>query len=122
MNSDEHDDLWRLLGKARSTRVSPFFSRNVLRAIREEQPEHAVRWVAWLRARWAYVWATAALAAIVITVLPATSFRSLRERGLDPIDQAAIEVASSPDFNVIANLDDLLASQDNDVWLASFEE
>ena len=37
MNHDEeHDELWQLLGKANQPQPSPFFSRNVLRAIREE--------------------------------------------------------------------------------------
>ena len=39
MNTEEHDDLWRLLGKAKAPAVSAFFSRNVLRAIREAAPE-----------------------------------------------------------------------------------
>ena len=38
MNHDEeHDELWQLLGQARQPQVSPFFSRNVLRAIRKEE-------------------------------------------------------------------------------------
>ena len=37
MNTEEHDDLWQLLGKARTPSVSPFFSRNVVRAAREDQ-------------------------------------------------------------------------------------
>ena len=51
MNTEEHDDLWELLGKARETKVSPFFSRNVLRAIREEEQEK-VGFFSWLRAHW----------------------------------------------------------------------
>ena len=37
MNNEERDDLWQLLGRAKETAVSPFFSRNVLRSIREEE-------------------------------------------------------------------------------------
>ena len=35
----------------------------------------------------------------------------------EAIDEAAGEVAGSPDFQVIDNLDTLLAWDDNDVWL-----
>ena len=118
MSPDEHDDLWRLLGKARPTRVSPFFSRNVLRAIREAQAVPAPFSWQWLRQRWIY----AAFAVVAVMLAVTTTDQLLTSNRLDPIDQAAIEVASSPDFNVIANLDDLLASQDNDVWLPSFEQ
>jgi hypothetical protein len=117
MSPDEHDDLWRLLGKARPTHVSPFFARNVLRALREQEAAPAVFSWRWLRQRWMY--AGSALLAVIVAV---AATRREPAPGIDPIDQAAREVASSPDFNVIANLDDLLASQDNDVWLASFEE
>ena len=34
---DEKDQLWDLLGKARKTEVSPYFTRKVLRAVREER-------------------------------------------------------------------------------------
>jgi len=37
-----HDPLWRLLGKARRPKVSPFFARNVLREIRLEKPSSPV--------------------------------------------------------------------------------
>jgi hypothetical protein len=55
----ENDPLWDLLGKARQpARPSPFFSRNVLRRVREERPAPAPRWMP----RWL---APAALALLV---------------------------------------------------------
>ena len=116
MNDDEHDDLWLLLGKARKPVASPFFSRNVLRAIREEQPERGTVWHGWLLAHWR----KAALAMIVVLIATSIEFAPKHDptAALDPLDQAAQEVASSPDFSVIENLDALLASEDNDVWLA----
>ena len=50
MNTEEHDDLWHLLGKAKVPEVSPFFSRNVLRALRETAPENGGV-LGWLRDR-----------------------------------------------------------------------
>jgi hypothetical protein len=118
MNHDEHDDLWQLLGKARPPRISPFFSRNVLRAIREEQPE---RRGGWLGALWRH-WRSASVAVVVLAVFAGVSIQTDRRHLAEAnaaLDEAAHEVASSPDFPVIENLDMLLASDDNDVWLDS---
>ena len=114
--NDEHDDLWQLLGKARKPVVSPFFSRNVVRTIREEQQDRGTAWHGWLIAHWRM----AAVAMAVILIATSIEFAPQDESiaALDPLDQAAQEVASSPDFSVIENLDALLASEDNDVWLA----
>lgn len=38
MNKDEeHDALWDLLGQAREPKVSPYFARDVLRTVRQDQ-------------------------------------------------------------------------------------
>jgi hypothetical protein len=34
---NEQDELWDLLGKARKTEASPYFTRKVLRAVQEER-------------------------------------------------------------------------------------
>src|SRR5258705_7738341 len=72
MNHDEHDDLWQLLGKARPPRISPFFSRNVLRAIRAEQPE---RRAGWLGALWRH-WRGASVAIVVLAVFAGVSIQT----------------------------------------------
>ena len=36
MNHDEQDQLWKLLGKAREPKASPFFANKVMHAIRRE--------------------------------------------------------------------------------------
>ena len=42
MNADDNDKLWELLGKTRQPAVSPFFARNVLRAVRQEEEDGTV--------------------------------------------------------------------------------
>ena len=116
MNHDEHDDLWQLLGKARPPRISPFFSRNVLRAIRAEEPESKTGWFGALWRHWRRVSLAAAAIALVTSFSIQTNRREIAEANT-ALDEAAHEVASSPDFPVIENLDMLLASDDNDVWL-----
>ena len=111
MNPDEHDDLWRLLGKARTPEVSPFFSRNVLRTIRTARQERP-GFLAWLRGPWQ-------LATIGACVAVLMGVGMLRESSPQP-DQMfllAQQVSSSPDYDVIGHLDELLESEENSVWL-----
>ena len=118
MNHDEHDDLWQLLGKARPPRISPFFSRNVLRAIRTEEPERGAGWFDALWRRWRGVSVAAAMLAVFAGGGIQMNQRHIADTNA-ALDEAAQEVATSPDFPVIENLDTLLASDDNDVWLDS---
>lgn len=116
MNTDEQDDLWRLLGKAKAPSVSPFFSRNVLRAIREEKQEKPslLAWINWR-------WVTLAASACVLVVASGVALH--RPAHPQPAVQAdsvmvlAQQVSTSPDYQVINHLDELLASEETSVWL-----
>ena len=113
MKTEEHDDLWELMGKARETRVSPFFSRNVLRAIREEKQEKT-GFLAWLRSHWKVATVSFGLVAAVAIV----SVEQLeRKERVDPLVVLANQVSVSPDYQVINHLDELLDSEQNSVWL-----
>ena len=113
MNTDEQDDLWRLLGRAKAPSVSPFFSRNVLRAIREEKQEKP-RLLAWFHWRWLALSASAC-------VLLVASGLALRHPAppaqADPVMVLAQQVSTSPDYQVINHLDELLASEETSIWL-----
>jgi hypothetical protein len=126
MNPEEHDELWDLLGKAKQPPVSPFFSRNVLRAIRaDKQPERRAPWVAWIACTdWVRghfgtvsVGVLSAVIACATWLTPPRPIARDAEATADPVDQAAREVVASADFPVIENLDSLLAWEDDDVWL-----
>ena len=113
MNTEEHDDLWRLLGKAKAPSASPFFSRNVLRAIREEKQE-TTSVLAWLRRHWqlgALGTCAVAVAAIVLAPGPESG------ESLDPTAVLAERVSQSNDYQVISNLDELIASEESLAWL-----
>ncbi len=110
MNHDEKDDLWDLLGKAKPVQASPFFSRNVLRAIRSQEPERAGV-VAWFLSRWKLV-AAGAVAFLVTTLV----FQP-RPESVESLEVLALSVSASPDYHVISNLDELLESQASSVWL-----
>jgi hypothetical protein len=111
MNTDEHDDLWHLLGKARGPAASPFFSRNVLRVIRTEKQDRTGA-LAWLRRHWQIpALSTCALVIAGVVLL----------RPADHSDQTTVrlaeQVSQSIDYQVIANLDELLASEENLAWI-----
>ena len=114
--SDENDDLWRLLGKARPSAVPPFFSRDVLREIRNLRQEHP-GFFATLRRHWQLTLATAAAGCIV--AIAATQFIGGNPRSSQPdaLTEIVEQVSDSPDYYVIADLDDLLASEESSVWL-----
>ena len=111
MNTEEHDELWSLLGKAKAPVASPFFSRNVLRAVRQEaRAKNTV--FGWLRSRWR-------LAAVSASALIMAGFAFAPR--VEQSDQATMllakEVSQSPDYQVISHLDELLASEESSVWL-----
>lgn len=116
MNREDHDDLWELLGKARQTPVSPFFSRNVLREIRNE-PQRAPGLLDWLRLHWRL--ASVGSVAIIVASFGAWSQiqDAQREQREQQLTALAEEVSASPDYAVITQLDDLLAMEENSVWL-----
>jgi hypothetical protein len=111
MNREEQDDLWRLLGKAKEPGISPFFSRNVLRALREEPQEHPGM-LSWLHRRWRI----AAVATCGLLLASAGVFWNLPQRP-DPISVLAQQVSLSPDYEVITHLDELIETEENAVWL-----
>ena len=111
MNTDEHDDLWHLLGKAKVPAVSPFFSRNVLRALREEVPGKTGLF-GWLCRRWQLTAVSAcALMIAGIVLIPRAEQPDRTTMFL------AKEISQSADYQVINHLDELLESEASSVWL-----
>jgi hypothetical protein len=113
MNTEEHDDLWELMGRAKAPAPSPFFSRNVLRAIREEAQEKP-GFLLWLRSRWQVATASTCAAALAVTF---AFMQTAPEQQPDPALLLVQQVSNSPDLQVISNLDELLDSERNSVWL-----
>jgi hypothetical protein len=120
---DEQDDLWRLLGKAKEPVPSPMFSRNVLRAIREEAQERPSVF-SWLRGHWQ----VAAVGACAVAISALVVFPQEDKKRVPSIDDTALlaerdttllaeKVSQSSDFHVIAVLDELIASEESSVWL-----
>jgi hypothetical protein len=124
MKADDNDKLWELLGKSRPTPVSPFFSRNVLRAVRQEEDARAHR--SFLSRiirslhRWAWQSALAGTCAIAAIATLVTQFPSTFVRHHHTPDvQAGLarQIVGNPDYEVIKHLDELVADEESSLWL-----
>ena len=113
MKREDDQQLWDLLGRSRQVEVSPFFARNVVRAVRE-QPRPFERFRAWLRPK-VLVPATGLAAAIIAAI-----FALHRPAALDitPADEPpdAIAAIDPQDYDVVADLDELMAADENNLW------
>ena len=122
MNTEDKDDLWELMGRAKAPAPSPFFSRNVLRAIREESQEKPGVML-WLRSRLELLrrhWQMTAVTATGACAVAVAAVFTFGPSSLHQPDQELLlvqQVSVSPDYQVISNLDELLDSERNSVWL-----
>lgn len=106
MKRDDDQKLWDLLGKASEPKISPFFARNVLREIRRSGDWATLR--GWLDPR-RLIPALGAAAALIAVV-----FLRLHT-AVAPVAAPSDTLANveAQDYEVMADLDDLLASDDN---------
>jgi hypothetical protein len=111
MNENENDPLWQLLGKAKQPVASPFFARNVVRAVRHQEQSRRQPWV-WLRWTWR-VGLTGAFAALVFGFVGPAHFK----RASEPQNLITQQIVESPDYDAIKDLDELLAHEESSLWL-----
>ena len=114
--SDEPDDLWKLLGQARQRKVSPFFARNVvrkIRALRQERPG----FFGMLSRHCRLTVASAAIGCVGALAAFQLAGNISQTRQIDSLVAITEQISDSPDFFVINDLDDLLASEESSVWL-----
>ena len=107
MKRDDDQELWDLLGQAAEPKISPFFARNVLREIRQLGHWSTLR--GWFNPR-RLIPATGMAVALIVAVFLRmhTSVSPLTGPSPD-----VLATADAQDYEVIADLDDLLASDDN---------
>ncbi len=112
MNREDDQQLWDLLGKVSEPALSPFFARNVIREIRQEASWRD-RLSAWLRLRRLIPATSIALVLVAATV----TLRFSMHNAPSPDDPPEVVANIDPqDYEVVADLDDLLASEDDNVW------
>ena len=116
MKREDDQELWDLLGKASAPELSPFFARNVLREVRQERQGSGWRaaLLAWLRP--GRLVPARAVALVLFVAALSWQQRSMQNDlgGDNPPDLLAS--IDPQDLDAVADLDDLLASEDDNLW------
>ena len=109
MKREDDQELWDLLGKAGQPALSPFFARNVVRQVRQEPDwrENVRRWFSPRR----LIPATAVALAIV-----ATTWSIRVPSGSDENVPETVAQLDPQDYEVVADLDDLIAMEEDGLW------
>jgi hypothetical protein len=112
-NMEPQDDkkLWDFLGRLAEPTLSPFFARNVLRKVREE-PARFERVRNWFGV-WKLVGASA-VAALVIGLALVTHHPAPQTASSS--DSDVVAKIDPQDYDVVADLDSLIAWDENSVW------
>jgi hypothetical protein len=111
MKREDDQQLWDFLGKAAEPRLSPFFARNVVRAVRRRSERFA--WLrAWLHPR--KLVPAAGMAVVLIAAMLALHHPTVSK----PAESSPDVIASidPQDYDVVADLDELLVTDENSLW------
>ena len=112
MRREDDEKLWDLLAQARTPAISPFFARNVVRTVRQ-QPVLLRSIRDWLSLGRLVPAATVAMALIVAVFVARVPSRP----GLVNVNNSDPVAAIDPqDYEVVADLDELVASDENALW------
>ena len=112
-NMEPHDDkeLWDVLDRLPKPSLSPFFARNVLRKIRQEPSlfERARNWFSVRKFVGASAVAAVFAALALVTHYPCPQTTSSS-------DSDVVAKVDPQDYDVVADLDELIAWDENSVW------
>jgi anti-sigma factor RsiW len=109
MNREEDEQLWDLLGRSAAPKVSPFFARNVVRKIREAEGERSPeKWYL----RWLMPVAGVAVVVIAGLIIPT----QIVQRTGPKSGPETVAIVDAQDSDLIADIDDLVASDDSTGW------
>jgi hypothetical protein len=111
MEPQDDKELWDVLGRLPKPTLSPFFARNVLRKIRQEPSrfERARNWLSMRKVVGASAVAAAFVALALVTHYPGPRTTSSR-------DSDVVAKIDPQDYDVVADLDALIAWDENTVW------
>ena len=113
MEPQDDKELWDVLGRLPEPTLSPFFARNVLRKIRQE-PTHFERMRRW---NWFSVRKfvrASAVAAVVVALALVTHYPGPQTTSSS--DSDVVAKIDPQDYDVVADLDALIAWDENSVW------
>jgi hypothetical protein len=106
MKREEDEKLWDLLGHAAEPVASPFFARNVLRKIREAQGESAPR-------RWYGRWLVPAAGVAVVIIAGLALPTQVIQQNHSNSRTDSVALTDGADSDLVADLDDLMGSDDS---------
>ena len=109
MEPQDDKQLWDILGRVPGPTVSPFFARNVVRKIRQTRFGRARNWFSLRR-----LVAASAVAIVVVGMAIATHHPISRTASANDLDVVA--KIDPQDYDVVADLDELIAWDENSVW------
>jgi hypothetical protein len=111
MERQDDKELWDILGRVPGHTLSPFFARNVLRKIRQDATplDRARNWFSLRR-----LVAASAVAIVVVGMAIATHHPVSRTTSASDLDVVA--KIDPQDYDVVADLDELIAWDENTVW------
>jgi hypothetical protein len=111
MEPQDDKELWDVLGRLPEPTLSPFFARNILREIRQK-PRYLERARNWLSAR--KIVGASAVAAVVTALAIVTHYPG--PRTTSSTDSDVVAKIDPQDYDVVADLDQLVAWDENSVW------
>jgi hypothetical protein len=111
MKREDDQQLWDLLGQAAEPELSPFFARNIVRAVRQ-RPRRGGWLRGWFELR--RLAPAAGIAAAVVATLLAVHRPAIQR----PAERAPDVIAKidSQDYDVVADLDELLVTDESNLW------
>ena len=111
MEPEDDKQLWDILGHLPEPAISPFFARNVLRNIRQQASrfERARHWFSLRR-----LVAASAVAIVVVGMAIATHHPVSQRTSANDLDVVA--KIDPQDYDVVSDLDELIAWDENSVW------
>jgi hypothetical protein len=111
MDREDDKQLWDILGRVPEPKLSPFFARNVVRSVRQEAThfERMRSWFSWRRL------AAASAVVIVVIGMAIATHRPVSQR-TTANDSDVITKIDPQDYDVVADLDELIAWDENRVW------
>jgi hypothetical protein len=111
MEPQDDKELWDILGRVPEPTLSPFFARNVLRKIRQDATrlDRARNWFSLRR-----LVAASAVAIVVVGMAIATHHPVSKTASANDLDVVA--KIDPQDYDVVVDLDELIAWDENTVW------
>jgi hypothetical protein len=111
MDREDDKELWDILGRVPEPTLSPFFARNVVRSVREDATRFG-----WMRSWLSWRRLAAASAVVIVVVGMAVATHHPVSQTTAANDSDVVAKIDPQDYDVVADLDELIAWDENSVW------